>query len=86
MSIMGFGPQKLFGPVCQFILIESDRNRSIQFHEPHPCKIPFIKARRIGLGRAYGWHEGMFIHVEAYEGLETLDKPSLSAPFRVSTS
>ncbi|OCL06401.1 hypothetical protein AOQ84DRAFT_411066 [Glonium stellatum] len=64
MSSIGFTAEKLYGSVWQFTPTKLDVERSIQFHEPHPCgKIPFTIARRYGrrLDRAYGWHGGMFV-------------------------
>lgn len=64
MASMGFAAEKLYGSVWQFQPTRLDVERSIQFHEPHPCsKIPFMTARQFGrrLSRAYGWDGGMFV-------------------------
>ncbi|PCH02639.1 Hypothetical protein PENO1_036920 [Penicillium occitanis (nom. inval.)] len=63
MASTAFAVEKLYGSVWQFSPRNSDVERSIQFHEPHPiAKIPFRMARRIGrrLNRAYGWNGDMF--------------------------
>ncbi|PHH92870.1 hypothetical protein CDD83_4013 [Cordyceps sp. RAO-2017] len=64
LQTTGFAAQKLYGSVWHFQPTGPGVERSIQFHEPHPRpKIPFLVARRYGrrLGRAYGWHAGMFL-------------------------
>ncbi|KAG0043471.1 hypothetical protein BGZ83_011355, partial [Gryganskiella cystojenkinii] len=68
MISVGFAVEKLYGSVWHFSPSPSSdkfavRNRSIEFHEPHPiAKIPYRVARRIGrrLFRAYGWRGEMF--------------------------
>lgn len=63
MDAIGFASQKLAGSIWHFSPVDSDIERSIQFHEPHPSgKMPYRDARRIGrrLTRAYGWDGDMF--------------------------
>lgn len=70
MRSAGFGIEKLYGSVWQFVPHDVDDSRmaagmrSILFHEPHPhSKIPFRHARRHGrrLTRAYGWSGETFV-------------------------
>ncbi|KAJ4300156.1 hypothetical protein N0V88_002825 [Collariella sp. IMI 366227] len=64
MTSTGFRVEKLYGSVWHFQPTALDKERSIQFHEPHPVgKIPFWMARRIGrrLERTYGWGGRMFV-------------------------
>jgi hypothetical protein len=60
MSVMGFGPFKLYGSLWHF---DNHIACPIQFHEPRPhSKISLRVAIRMGrrLKRAYGWHAAMF--------------------------
>ncbi|KAG0050122.1 hypothetical protein BGZ83_005081 [Gryganskiella cystojenkinii] len=70
MTNVGFAVEKLYGSVWHFSPSDASkkkyavRDRSIQFHEPHPiAKIPYRMARLFGrrLFRAYGWRGEMFV-------------------------
>jgi hypothetical protein len=67
MTSTGFGAEKLYGSVWQFVPTGLDVERPIQFHEPHPSgKLRYTIARRIGrrLHKAYGREGGMFVTKE----------------------
>ncbi len=64
MVRIGFAAEKLQGSAWQFTpQNNSNIERPIQFHEPHPdSDIPYVMARRFGrrLSRVYGWSGDSF--------------------------
>jgi hypothetical protein len=64
MTRVGFAMEKLQGSAWQFTPgVDSNAERNIQFHEPHPdSDVPYVMAKRFGrrLGRVYGWSTDTF--------------------------